>query len=470
MPGKYHIEAKLSPNRHRVPGRVSLIDWEEGCLKCTVCVKQKCVYGVYKDRQIDPVSLADTADMLCRHCYQCVQGCPNRLISKSINPEYEMMGDEYWTPAILTQLYNQAETGKIPISGAGYTGPFSGPGFDSMWTDMSEIVRPTRDGIHGREYISTSTDLGAKPSYLSFLSDGSLDMMPASFVEIPAPFILTMPEDRLVSPGLSEALAEAAADLGTLFLNSAENIEEGSGRAKRHLMPRLNKGSLWPDLKAYERFKVVEIDYWPGLERWLNVFRKVNRHTVISVRLPFSPGFTGLLGPLVEAGTGVLHLTADNHGRGLGFESNSQDAPVLIDLIREAHFHLVDLNIRDEVTILISGGIALAEHVAKSIACGADAVALDLALWAALECRVCRDCLVQKACPVEIESSPVNWARQRFVNLAGAWHNQLLEVLGAMGLREVRRLRGEVGRVMFFDRLEEESFGPIFGRRKDGKK
>ena len=25
-----------------------------------------------------------------------------------------------------------------------------------MWTDMSEIVRPTRDGIHGREYISTS--------------------------------------------------------------------------------------------------------------------------------------------------------------------------------------------------------------------------------------------------------------------------------------------------------------------------
>ena len=62
----------------------------------------------------------------------------------------------------------QAETGSIPVSGSGYGGPFSGPGFDSMWTDMSEIVRPTRDGIHGREYINTSVDIGRKLGSLSF--------------------------------------------------------------------------------------------------------------------------------------------------------------------------------------------------------------------------------------------------------------------------------------------------------------
>ena len=37
-----------------------------------------------------------------------------------------------------------------------------------MWTDMSEIVRPTRDGIHGREFISTLVDIGSKPSFLTF--------------------------------------------------------------------------------------------------------------------------------------------------------------------------------------------------------------------------------------------------------------------------------------------------------------
>jgi hypothetical protein len=48
------------------------------------------------------------------------------------------------------------------------------------------------------------------------------------------------------------------------------------------------------------------------------------------------------------------------------------------------------------------------------------------------------------------------------VNLIGAWNNQLLEILGAMGLREVRRLRGEVGRAMFFEDLEKEIFAPLF--------
>ena len=40
----------------------------------------------------------------------------------------------------------------------------------------------------------------------------------------------------------------------------------------------------------------------------------------------------------------------------------------------------------------------------------------------------------------------------------GAWHSQLIEVLGAMGMREVRRLRGEVGRAMFLEDLEREAF------------
>lgn len=50
----------------------------------------------------------------------------------------------------------------------GYQGSFGGPGWDSMWLDMSEIVRPTRDGIHGREYIATTVEVGARPAFLRF--------------------------------------------------------------------------------------------------------------------------------------------------------------------------------------------------------------------------------------------------------------------------------------------------------------
>ena len=57
------------------------------------------------------------------------------------------------------------------------------------------------------------------------------------------------------------------------------------------------------------------------------------------------------------------------------------------------------------------------------------------------------------------------WGRQRVVNLVAAWHGQLLEVLGAMGMRDVRRLRGEVGRAIFREEIERETFGQIFGQR-----
>ena len=50
-----------------------------------------------------------------------------------------------------------------------------------------------------------------------------------------------------------------------------------------------------------------------------------------------------------------------------------------------------------------------------------------------------------------------------------AWWSQLIEVMGAMGIRDIRRMRGEAGRAMFFEDLEREAFGPIFGKRKNEK-
>jgi glutamate synthase domain-containing protein 2 len=136
----------------------------------------------------------------------------------------------------------------------------------------------------------------------------------------------------------------------------------------------------------------------------------------------------------------------------------------LKDLIRQTHLRLVELKLRDTVTLLASGGIAMAEHVAKAIICGADAVVVDVPLLIALECRVCKKCLKGEACPVQMDKVEVKRGAQRLVNLMGAWNNQLLEVLGAMGLREVRRLRGEVGRAMFVDELQKEIFAPLFAR------
>lgn len=466
MPKKYHLETTPAPSRYVLPGPTCLLDWEEGCLKCTHCVKLDCVYDVYRNRRIDSVSLIDTVDMLCRNCFQCVQSCPNRLITKTVSPEYKLLGDKYWTPDILYQIYYQSETGMIPVSGAGYAGRFTGPGFDSMWTDMSEIVRPTRDGIHGREYISTSVDIGRKPDFVEFTPDGDLAESWTGFIESPLPFILAPPRGRRISRELFQALIDAALEMEALVIVPAEHLGPENAEADAFLTPHLTKDTLWSDPDEYARFRMVQLDYWDGLESWLIGFKKTGAGTLIAARLPFEPGFMDKLESLVRAGVDVLHLYAGSDGGGAGFEADAPNRPFLRDLVREVHLRLVDIGLRDQVTLIVSGGLALAEHVAKVIICGADAVVLDQALWAAMECRLCTDCLSRETCPVAIESIPLEFGKQRLINLAGAWRNQLLEVLGAMGLREIRRLRGEVGRAMFFEQLEKESFAPIFGRRK----
>ena len=116
------------------------------------------------------------------------------------------------------------------------------------------------------------------------------------------------------------------------------------------------------------------------------------------------------------------------------------------------------------MTLIVTGGIALAEHTAKAIICGADLVGVDLPLLVALGCRVCRGAHTEgnkRHCPAEIDKADAAYATQRMVNLMGAWHSQLLEVLGAMGIREIRRLRGEVGRAIFMEDIEREAFSDL---------
>ena len=188
MPEKYQIDVEPVPSRFEPILKLNHIELNR-CIGCLQCAKRDCIYDVFTNRRILPGELIDAGSRLCKACMRCVQECRNRIILKVLNPEYLELGNDHWTPDIITSLWKQAETGKIPVSGAGYDGPFSGKGFDDMWTDMSEIVRPTRDGIHGREYINTSIDIGSKPDRLHF-KDGQLTDEPPPLVSIPLPLSL----------------------------------------------------------------------------------------------------------------------------------------------------------------------------------------------------------------------------------------------------------------------------------------
>jgi glutamate synthase domain-containing protein 2/Na+-translocating ferredoxin:NAD+ oxidoreductase RNF subunit RnfB len=459
MPAKYHIETKtVEPRFFPVP-KLSAIE-SDGCLGCVQCVKRdSCVYDVYKKRKFDTSGVIDTADVLCINCLRCVQECKKNILFRIPNPEYERLGDEYWRPDIITSIWEQSKTGKIPVSGAGYRGLFAAAGFDSMWTDMSEIVRPTRDGIHGREYISTVIELGRRPGQLQFNEQGDIITDIPPFTEIPIPVVLDLPDNKFVTDSTKEVIAAAAVSVNTFAVASLRDANGVLEKHRQHLIVRFDPAN--EDVKSLHGTAIVELAWSKDIQTVIEKINAANPGIIISVRLPLDENSVKRAVALVAQGPGIIHLQATYKGKGFGKRSNE----FIIKLVKEVHFALLKENLRDQVTILLSGGMALAEHAAKIIACGADGVALDTALLVALGCRLCPDCSDRKSCPVEINTTPSDWGAQRIINLIGSWHSQLIEVLGAMGLREVRRLRGELGRVMFFEDLENDNLGPFFGKR-----
>jgi ferredoxin len=461
MPKKYVIHAEAAPPRFRTPGKLSIIDFREDCAQCHNCVKRGCVYGFYRDESDTLREHRGYMDYIyqCKGCLSCVQNCTKGILTQVVNPEYKLLGDDYYSPDIILATWLQAETGAIPVSGSGYGGKFSGPGFDSMWTDMSEIVRPTRDGIHGREYINTSVELGRKLPSLSF-EGGALMESPPPRLESPVPILFdVIPENWHRGPVL-EAMVEAAAHLGLFTVLRAKDITSELSKHGRNIIPLVEHGAAAGNPFADAPMIMLPDD--PGVMDRIKELKDGNSGRIVAIRIQAGPASADRIARLAGEGAEVIHLVFDRHGLEAGAETPRHAR----DVLREVHAALVKEKLRDRLTVVASGGIAMAEHMAKAMICGADLIAIDLPLLIALECRLCLECERGEECQVRLENAGLEYAVQRIVNLVCAWRNQLLELMGAMGIREVRRLCGETGRCMFFEDLERESFAPLFGKRK----
>ncbi len=382
----------------------------------------------------------DETDSYVKYGHQVFQGSSQR-------------GDPYWTAEIITQTWFQAETGRIPISGAGYGGKFTGQGFESLWLDMSEIVRPTRDGIHGREYISTQVDLGGGMMALTFSPNGSLNSVLPPNVRLPIPVLFGPLAVPLPGRGALQAMAIAASRLDTLAMIFPDEFDEDLIDYAPWLAPRLSAETIdfVPNTWQPRYIEIEEENPDQAVKSWLEAGRRWPG-AVIGARLPLSEQAANVVESWARAGIPVIHLYADDIGQDL-------DGRFLVDAIRSVHIRLVDCSRRDQVSLIVSGGIAAAEHVAKSIACGSDLVAIDFAMQIAWGCSLWAD---KGKCAVENEPIDPEWGAQRLMNLMSAWRDQLLEALGAMGMREVRRLRGEVGRTIWHD-TEEALFKSYLG-------
>lgn len=447
---RYQIEVEETLAKIQLPPKF-LIQRYNNCTNVQECA-QVCIFDVHKTGE-NSHKLMDPINELCRGCHQCVLACPKDAISLRINPEFENIGNTYFTPDRIKTLYFEADTGRVPVSGTGYKGTFVGTGFDRIWFDFSEIVRPTRDGIHGREYISTSVDLGRTLPYLQFDNNGNLVSEVPQVIEISIPMILDAPLPSKTRKPLQLALAKAATRLNTFVMVNAKDYFDELSPYHAHLIPRI----VPDEIDDYENLinisRIIELDFSNNdIIDSLKRIKETHKSVLVSTRFPYDDQSGERAVALSKQGADIIHFYMTD-------DVIEQTPNRIKDVIQVTHSHLVEHHLRDGVTLISGGGIAEAAHVPKSIILGADAVSVGLAYQIVLGCRVCYGDNHSINCLLQIEPPDIEWAAQRIVNLIASWRDQQLEVLGGMGIREVRRQRGELGRAMFYEDLEAKIFG-----------
>jgi ferredoxin len=461
MPKKYHIHPKAAPLDLDYVFKFRIVRGEN-CINCGKCSKV-CIYQAHKRSEADPRKMADPNTVVCKNCFRCIQECPRGALEKSLDTGYLNTGGAYWKPDMLITLWKQAEDGNVPVSGAGYRGPFTGTGFDSMWTDMSEIVRPTRDGIHGREYISTSIDLGRRLNHLVFGPEGQLVSKVPDSVEVSLPILFDTPAVKL-STGIKFAMVKAAAELNTFVIMPAADITAEFEKHIENIIPRLTVAEIDGHKDMLSKARIVSVECDDALLKNFTAVKKEIKklsRALLVIRVPAVKDVEYTAAKLAHDGAEIIHITADYRGQELNSPAGSGSRH-LKDIIRSVHQRLVEDHIRDEVTIIASGGIGLAEHVTKAMLCGADLTAIDMPLLIGLGARIYEDREQFLVIPEALAKITTPVITQRMINLMSAWHSQILEMMGAMGIREARRLRGESGRAIFFEEIDKDTFGKLF--------
>ncbi len=457
---RYHIETEevddIDPLPHRFLVEVGKVGLAKFILsevihygmKPDVLLSRPCTYGVFSG----PVGGFSPRPKLCVGCLRCTVQHPD-FVKVLPNPERLELGDSYTTHGHIAAIDEEAKKGMVPVRGQGYRGRFGGPGFDGMLTDMSEIVRPSRDGIHGRELIGTSVDIGTKPMHLSFDEEGNLEGKTPNMFTIQVPFVFDVPPGDLGTAQMVEVLDATSKRIDTLACLPASKVIE-MGLDAPHIVPVVSKKA--PEM--VEMFPAARLIYLDGWDKEALATARASTDALLGVRICTTDGWQERLMKAVNHRVDVIHLNADLHGRGF------DDGRFISDLLKEAHLILIEKGCRDMVTLIGAGGLVSADHLPKAIISGLDAVALDLPVLFALQGRSHGSLTDRDAVKGTLPRKMTHeWGEQRLTNLCASWRDQLLEILGAMGIREVRRLRGEFGRSMIVSHLEDEAFEGIEG-------
>jgi glutamate synthase domain-containing protein 2 len=392
------------------------------------------------------------------------------------------LGNKRWTAELILATYEQATTGEPPTH-LEYKVGKSGGGFDRL--DFKD-TKP-KLGL-GEQDIDLSIDLNRRAL--------------GPRIRIPLPIYGAGMSFGSVSLNFMLSRAIAAERLSTFTCTGEGGYPPELMKFKDHVITQVATGMFGVREDTIQASRIVEFKYAQGAKPGLGGHLLADKVTSEVASMRESVPFTGLYSPFpfhsvysVEdhrkhvdwirsinptclvsvkvstpidvdmvaigsyyANANIIHIDGGYGGTGAAPEIAKKNIAMPIEYaIPKVHRYLSEEDVRDEVTVIASGGIRTAYDVAKAIALGADGCVIGTAEAVALGCTHCGNCERGRGCQVGITTTDPElslliepeWGAHRLINLYNSWKKQWRSILKSADLRSIRELRGRTDLLVY---------------------
>jgi glutamate synthase domain-containing protein 2 len=449
------------------------------CIQCGVCVGQ-CANKVH---HLESDGWMWVEEEKCVACQRCAVLCPTRALSITDFPVV-LRENSYWKADNLRELYRQAESGGVLLTGMGNPRSYKNY-FDHILLNASQVTNPSIDPL--REPMELTTFLGNKGE--------NMEGEENPYLHLQLPIMFSAMSFGSVSLNVQKSLSAAAQELGTLWntgegglhpdlkeFGSCAVVQVASGRFGVH--PAYLENSAAIEIKIGQGAKPGIGGHLPGekvseevsltrmIPAWSDAISPAPHHDIYSIEdlnqlidtLKVATGNSKPIAVKVAAvhnigaiASGIVRAGADIVVID-GFRGSTGAAPMRIrdnvGIPIEIALAVVDNRLREEgirqqASLVVAGGIRHSADIIKAIALGADAVYIASAALVALGCHMCQMCFTGKCNWGLATTNPElskrlnpEWGQKRAKNLLSAWGHEIQEMMGGMGINAIDSLRG----------------------------